>query len=128
MPDAGELVHDLLLLESGLHRIGQGLPGAASTFTEVPAERNQTVRGRGYEVDDIPLRIAAAHFVDLHIHDIAGDTPFHKKDLAVHMCQAVAFRSGRFDCNLFQIRFFLSAHTLCYAFSRKERYFSCIPN
>ena len=103
--DAGQLVHDLLLLEGDLAVVGECLPGTAATDAEVPAEWRKAERGRGYHLHDEPLGIAAADLVDLYVHYISGDCLFHENDFAVDMGQAVSFGRGRLDRDVFQTGF-----------------------
>ena len=110
MSDAGELVHDLLLLERDLHRIGQCLPRASAAVLEMRTERGKAMRGRGFHPDDEPLGIAAADLVHLHIHDIAGDCLPDEQHFPVHVRKAVSLGRGRFDPYIFQKRFFLCSH------------------
>ena len=110
--DAGELIDDLLLLESDLHRIGQRLPGAAAAVLEMRAEGLEPVRGRGFHPGDVALGVAAAHFVDLHVHHVARDALPDKDDFSVHVGQAVAFGRSGLDGDIFQVGFCLSRHFL----------------
>ena len=114
MPDAGKLVYDLLLLEGNLHRVGQCLPRASAAVAEMGAERGESVWGGGLHPGDITLRIAAAHLVDLHIHDIAWNPLLYEDDLAVNMRETVSFCSGRLDRDIFQKGFVFSAHNVSF--------------
>jgi hypothetical protein len=74
------------------------------------AEGREAVWGRGLHLRDVSLRIAAAYFVDLDIHEVTRDALFDEEDFSVHVRETVAFRGCRLDFNVFQMRFLLSAH------------------
>ena len=70
MPDAGELVHDLLLLVLELQVIGEFLPGAAPAVLVMFAEWLHPVRRGPLDFDQRTLEVLLPALVDPHGHDI----------------------------------------------------------
>ena len=73
MPQADQLVPDLLLLGLELHSVGERLPFAAAAQAEMLAERLQTVFGGLFHLDDEALHVVGFLLGDAYVDDVTGD-------------------------------------------------------
>ena len=113
MPDAGKLVHDLLLLVLELQVIGEFLPGTAPAVLVMFAERLQAV-GRGLlYLHQRPLEILLPPLVYPHGHDIPRHGIGHEHDLPVNMRNRLSLSADGLHRHAADyLFFFLSAHKL----------------
>ena len=112
MPDAGQLVHHLLLLELQLLLIGEGLPFAPAASPVMVAERRYAQWGRLHHIYRHTLHIAAFLPVHTDIHHITGDSELDEKDLAIHPGQRISLSRYRLNLNIVQHQFIFFTHIL----------------
>ena len=91
LTDACQLVKDLLLLELQLFRIGQVLPFATATDTEVLAERFHAYITIFYKTYHLALSKGVLLATDLHVAHITGHTEGYEHHQIVPVEQALAF-------------------------------------
>ena len=113
MPNSHQLVIDLLPFCLKLKMIGKQLPFAASTQTEMTAERFLPVRGGLYNPDDTPFGIILLFLCNQNVHDISRHGVFNENDSATRAAftiivtdmdvgNCLAFCGNRFDADSVQ--------------------------
>ena len=102
MPDAHQLVLDLLTLGLELHRIGERLPAASPTDSEMRTEGFQAVRGRGDESFDPTFHVILLLFENPDVHHVARNGKIHEHHHAVHMGEGFSF--GRYGFNAYVLQ------------------------
>ena len=97
MADAHQLIVDLLLLCLELHFIWERLPFAASTDTEMSAERLQTMFRRLYHAEDETFHIIFLLLCDFDVNNVAWYGELYEQYSSVNSCESLAFGSDCFD-------------------------------
>ena len=102
MAYAYKLVIYLLLLGLKLHLIRKRLPFASSAYSEMLAERLQTMFGRLYHTENESFHIVLLLFSDLYVDYISRHCKLYEQHSTVNPCKCLAFRCHRFDGDILQ--------------------------
>ena len=112
MPDAGEMVHDLLLLVLELHG-REFLPGTAPAVLIMLAEGLQTARRGSLYPHQSALHVFLPALVDAHVNNISRHGIGHKDDLPVNAGHRLSLSpDGLHRHAAYYFLFFLSAHRI----------------
>ena len=110
LSDSGQLIHHLLLLGLELVLIGQVLPFAASTNTEVAAHRFHSLLAVFHKSQHVGLGVILAFLLDPQIHHIARHGKCDKHCHVVHVGHGLALGGHGLYSHIFQYRITLSCH------------------